>query len=297
MTQPWRRSRDSRPRNVPVDLVLRAVDLKHLSRGENGAYGVAATLTEVEAMTQTASAPTRSAFRHEALLYRGEQDFLDTAVPFLQGAVDAGEAALVVVGSERIAALKERLPDAPVMYADMADVGANPGRIIPAWTRFVAEHGTPSRGIGEPIWPGRPALELEECQLHESLLNVALRGGRRVLAAVPLRHRGAGSARRRRRDGEPSRGDERGPVLGQPRVPGVRRVHVPGRAAGPAARAALALPPVPGAPRGAALVRVGAGVTAPARRGPCRRPGRGGQRAGGEHAALRRRARPGRLLA
>ncbi len=124
-------------------------------------------------MTQTASAPPRSTFRHEALLYRGEQDFLDTAVPFLQGAVDAGEAALVVVGADRISALKERLPDAPVMFADMADVGANPARIIPAWTQFVAEHGTPARGIGEPIWPGRPSLELEECQLHESLLNVA----------------------------------------------------------------------------------------------------------------------------
>ena len=31
----------------------------------------------------------------------------------------------------------------------------------------------PVRGVGEPIWPGRGAAELVECQLHESLLNLA----------------------------------------------------------------------------------------------------------------------------
>ena len=31
------------------------------------------------------------------------------------------------------------------------------------------------RGVGEPIWAGRSAAELVECQLHESLLNLAFR--------------------------------------------------------------------------------------------------------------------------
>jgi anti-sigma regulatory factor (Ser/Thr protein kinase) len=58
----------------------------------------------------------------------------------------------------------------------MADVGANPARIIPAWRRFVAEHagtGTALRGIGEPIYPERSSLEMVECHRHEALLNVA----------------------------------------------------------------------------------------------------------------------------
>jgi anti-sigma regulatory factor (Ser/Thr protein kinase) len=58
----------------------------------------------------------------------------------------------------------------------MADVGTNPARIIPAWRDFVDGHGEggrPVRGIGEPIWAGRSADELVECQLHESLLNLA----------------------------------------------------------------------------------------------------------------------------
>jgi anti-sigma regulatory factor (Ser/Thr protein kinase) len=32
------------------------------------------------------------------------------------------------------------------------------------------------RGIGEPIWAERNAAEMEECQLHESLINLAFRG-------------------------------------------------------------------------------------------------------------------------
>jgi hypothetical protein len=29
------------------------------------------------------------------------------------------------------------------------------------------------RGVGEPIWPGRGAAHLEECQWHEALINRA----------------------------------------------------------------------------------------------------------------------------
>ena len=59
----------------------------------------------------------------------------------------------------------------------MERLGRNPARIIPAWRDFVAApagRGRPVRGIGEPIWPGRHAEELAECQLHEAILNVAI---------------------------------------------------------------------------------------------------------------------------
>ncbi len=57
----------------------------------------------------------------------------------------------------------------------MDAVGTNPARIIPAWRAFVDEHAgkRPFRGIGEPIWAGRSADELVECQRHEALLNLA----------------------------------------------------------------------------------------------------------------------------
>jgi anti-sigma regulatory factor (Ser/Thr protein kinase) len=115
-------------------------------------------------------------FRHEALLYAGDEGFLDTTVPFISAAVAAGEPILVVVSAAKIDRLRARLGDdaARVSFADMGDVGANPARIIPAWREFVeANAGRRLRGIGEPIWAGRGAAELVECQRHECLLNLA----------------------------------------------------------------------------------------------------------------------------
>jgi anti-sigma regulatory factor (Ser/Thr protein kinase) len=70
----------------------------------------------------------------------------------------------------------------------MADVGANPGRIIPAWRDFVSTHapaGRPLRGIGEPIHPERSAVELVECHRHEALLNLAFADTRSFWLVCP----------------------------------------------------------------------------------------------------------------
>jgi anti-sigma regulatory factor (Ser/Thr protein kinase) len=121
-------------------------------------------------------------FRHEALLYYGWAEFIGGTVPFIRGGLEAGEPVLVVESSEKIELLRTALDrDADqVLFADMAEVGANPARIIPAWHDFVARHGAAGkqlRGIGEPIWKGRTDDELIECQRHESLLNVAFGSG------------------------------------------------------------------------------------------------------------------------
>jgi anti-sigma regulatory factor (Ser/Thr protein kinase) len=85
----------------------------------------------------------------------------------------------VVVSAARIGLLRSALGrDADrVAFADMADVGANPARIIPAWQEFVdahAELGRPMRGIGEPIWAGRSPEAYAAAVQHEALINVAL---------------------------------------------------------------------------------------------------------------------------
>lgn len=118
-------------------------------------------------------------FRHEAFFYAGEGEFLDGTTPFIDDAVAADEPILVVVSSRKIDLLRDRLQSVArsVRFADMDEVGHNPARIIPAWSAFVHEHGQrPMRGIGEPIWAERGPAELVECQLHESLLNVAFAG-------------------------------------------------------------------------------------------------------------------------
>jgi hypothetical protein len=115
-------------------------------------------------------------FHHEAVFYDGERTYVDRLVPFLREGVGADEPMLVAVSPERIRLLSEALgADAgSVVFVDMNELGRNPARIIPAWRAFADAAGTrPVRGIGEPIWAGRSEPELDECYLHESLLNVA----------------------------------------------------------------------------------------------------------------------------
>ena len=119
-------------------------------------------------------------FRHEALLYGGLDEFVDRTVPFLREGIAAEEPILVVVSGAKIRALEAALGAAAkfVAFADMAQVGANPARIIPTWRRFVDTNpgARRLRGIGEPIYPERNPTELVECVRHEALLNVAFDG-------------------------------------------------------------------------------------------------------------------------
>ncbi len=124
----------------------------------------------------------RQAFRHEAFLYSRASEYVDQATTFIRDGLDAGEAVMVMVSSAKIERLRERLNGHSdgVRFADMSLIGRNPARIIPAWQHFVARHADDAsalRGIGEPIWPGRSAAELAECQIHESLLNIAFQDG------------------------------------------------------------------------------------------------------------------------
>jgi anti-sigma regulatory factor (Ser/Thr protein kinase) len=132
------------------------------------------------AVTTATTDRDRRDFRHEALLYAGRDEFLDGTASFIEQGVAANEPVFVVVSGEKIELLRDRLDGqaARVRFADMGDVGTNPARIIPAWGEFVDENaGRGSfRGIGEPIWAGRTAAELVECQRHESLLNLAFAG-------------------------------------------------------------------------------------------------------------------------
>lgn len=120
-------------------------------------------------------------FSHEALLYAGDEGFLAGTVPFVRAGLAAKEPVMVVVSRHKIELLRSALGPAAeaVRFADMAAVGRNPARIIPAWREFVDEHaggGRRLRGIGEPVGPERRGPELVECARHEALLNVAFAG-------------------------------------------------------------------------------------------------------------------------
>jgi anti-sigma regulatory factor (Ser/Thr protein kinase) len=120
-------------------------------------------------------------FQHRALFYSGDDEYLAGTVPFIREGLEAGEPILAAVGAAKGRLLQAELGDGAgeVQFADMAELGRNPARIIPAWREFVgaAPSGRTVRGIGEPIWPGRSREEIVECHHHESLINLAFEGG------------------------------------------------------------------------------------------------------------------------
>jgi anti-sigma regulatory factor (Ser/Thr protein kinase) len=122
-------------------------------------------------------------YLHDVLFWSGERDFVTQTGAFVREGVAAGEPVLVAVPEPRSRALQRHLGRAgdEVRFVDMAALGANPACIIDAWSRFAEECGEqPSRGVGEPLWPGRREAEIAECELHEALLNVAI-GAQRPL--------------------------------------------------------------------------------------------------------------------
>ena len=121
-------------------------------------------------------------FQHEALIYEGAEQFLAAAIPFLAAALAIGEPALVAVRRANAELLRAELgSDAEgVGFVAIEEVGRNPARIVPFWRDFLAGRaGRPARGISEPVWPGREAAEIDECQRHEHLLNLAFPPGTR----------------------------------------------------------------------------------------------------------------------
>lgn len=125
------------------------------------------------------SADAGQSFRHEALFYAGETGYLSGTIPFVTAGLAAGEPVWVVAPAARVDLLRDALgADArSVDFSDMAEVGRNPARIIPAWQQFVSRRGLGGRravrGIGEPVSAERSPAEVAECHLHESLLNLA----------------------------------------------------------------------------------------------------------------------------
>ncbi|MDJ0343565.1 sensor histidine kinase [Streptomyces sp. H10-C2] len=116
-------------------------------------------------------------FAHPALFYRGPDDFLAGTVPFITEGLDRGEPVAVAVPGPNLdllaKALHGRAGDAHLL--DMTQAGRNPGRIIPGVLRAFAD-AYPDRRvriIGEPIWPGRSAVEYPACVQHEALINLA----------------------------------------------------------------------------------------------------------------------------
>src|SRR3954447_23060595 len=81
-------------------------------------------------------------FRHEAFLYRDDDEFAAGTAFFVQEGLEEDAAVLVALPPVGLALLTEALGPAAdrVSFLDMAEVGRNPARILAAWQRFVTDH-------------------------------------------------------------------------------------------------------------------------------------------------------------
>jgi anti-sigma regulatory factor (Ser/Thr protein kinase) len=117
-------------------------------------------------------------FRHLAVFYETDQDYLDQVGRFVRGGLAAREPVLVAVPAARLRLLRRALNGAAdgVTFTDMQQLGRNPSRIIPAVRRFTDAHPGRTRFVGEPIWAGRTEAETREVACHEALVNAAFAG-------------------------------------------------------------------------------------------------------------------------
>lgn len=119
-------------------------------------------------------------FDHPGMLYRGANEYLSGITGFVRAAVAEGDAVLVAVPRPNLEPLRDALTDldGSVTFADMAVAGRNPGRIIPGvLLAFATRHaGRRISVVGEPVWPGRTAIEYPACAEHEALINAVFAG-------------------------------------------------------------------------------------------------------------------------
>src|SRR6266496_3043770 len=93
-------------------------------------------------------------FVHQALIYDSDREFMDVALPFVEGALASGEPALVAVQERHVENLREALGGAPpgVTLFSVDQWYDTSARTREKFGRWVAEHsdGRRVRVIGEP---------------------------------------------------------------------------------------------------------------------------------------------------
>lgn len=135
--------------------------------------------------TDSCTAETVEAQTHEALFYRGPEDYLDGILRFIGPGLAAGEPVAVAIPAPKADLLRQRLNghQEDVELLDMFQLGHNPARIIPAVQAMLERSGGQRlHYVGEPIWAGRSPAQIREATRHEALINLAWPGARiRVL--------------------------------------------------------------------------------------------------------------------
>src|SRR5204863_4407556 len=102
-------------------------------------------------------------FFHFALFYRGRGEYAREVCSFVREGLSSAEPVLVAVPGRRLDLVRGALGESAgaVSFADMAVLGRNPARIIPAIRRFTdSRRPRRTRFVGEPVWPGPSAAAI-----------------------------------------------------------------------------------------------------------------------------------------
>jgi anti-sigma regulatory factor (Ser/Thr protein kinase) len=129
---------------------------------------------------------------HLALVHASRQIYQEEVAPFIQGGLNSSEPVLAIVPGNQLQVLRAALGGNGhgVTFADMAVLGRNPARVIPAIWTFLDRHlDQRVRFVSEPVWPGRTADETREVCRHEALINQAFLGrAATILCPYDSRH-------------------------------------------------------------------------------------------------------------
>jgi anti-sigma regulatory factor (Ser/Thr protein kinase) len=114
---------------------------------------------------------------HFAAFYRGDDEYLDTVVPFILDGLANDDSVQIAVPTANLTLLRDALGDAAetVQWSDMTEIGRNPARTFAMFAAALRAlpPGSQVRSVAEPVWPGRSADEYPACVQNEALFNVA----------------------------------------------------------------------------------------------------------------------------
>ncbi|WP_283137367.1 sensor histidine kinase [Rhizohabitans arisaemae] len=115
-------------------------------------------------------------FAHYVLPFETDEEFLASAVPFLDEGLEAGLPSLVVTRQDNVDLLHDTLGrDAKKILFFLSDGWyLHPPRTISAYNDFMREHDSDKvQIIGEPVWYGRDPREVREWTRYEAMVNRA----------------------------------------------------------------------------------------------------------------------------
>ena len=117
---------------------------------------------------------------HRILVYVSDDDFLESATPFLVDGMAHGDCLIVIAQARLLGALRDALGDdaSSVEFHDSSEWYRSPPETLRRYRDVVRERyqrGAPwIRVIGEPVWAGRSEVEITEWTRYESMINLVL---------------------------------------------------------------------------------------------------------------------------